>query len=365
MVKTALSVVIPEVLGDLRDYRSLRKAVTETLVNGQRAIEAARVEIYWKAGKLISGYLEGHPDETWHGRGIIDRLSADLQLEFTLLYRLVRFADLFPNFATSQNLTWSHYRELLAVADHGKRKVLAREAHEKQWPVRRLKREILKQKRETKKGAVHPSGTLVEPEWIEPGVMRVIQLESGRTVVDLGFEVYRDLSASEGKRLKAEEFVRWNSEHLRLDGASAFGDGSGNPSSSGGKSDLYFFEGELERVVDGDTLRVTVDLGFGTRARQYLRLRGLNTAEMGTVDGQKAREFVVNLFRKSRHLRPDGASAFGDGLGKPSSSGGSSSKLLRFRSRFRDPYDRYISDVWVGEVYLNQVLLDKGLAVRV
>ena len=30
-----------------------------------------------------------------------------------------------------------------------------------------------------------------------------------------------------------------------------------------------------------------------------------------------------------------------------------------------DKYDRYLADVWVGETYLNQKLIDKGLAVRV
>ena len=30
-----------------------------------------------------------------------------------------------------------------------------------------------------------------------------------------------------------------------------------------------------------------------------------------------------------------------------------------------DKYDRYLADVWVGETYVNQALIDQGLAVRV
>ena len=38
------------------------------------------------------------------------------------------------------------------------------------------------------------------------------------------------------------------------------------------ESDLYTYKAYIEKVVDGDTLLVEIDLGFDTSIRGYLRL---------------------------------------------------------------------------------------------
>jgi endonuclease YncB( thermonuclease family) len=48
----------------------------------------------------------------------------------------------------------------------------------------------------------------------------------------------------------------------------------------------------VERVVDGDTLWVVVHCGFNSFTRQKLRLRGIDTPELGSPEGEKSKRFV-------------------------------------------------------------------------
>ena len=109
------------------------------------------------------------------------------------------------------------------------------------------------------------------------------------------------------------------------------------------KDDLFTYKAFVERVVDADTLIVKIDLGFENRIRQYLRLRGIDAPELSTEAGRKAKAFVERELAKAPHVL-----------------------LTSSRS---DKYDRYLADVFYEkepgqELYLNQLLLDQGLAER-
>ena len=45
----------------------------------------------------------------------------------------------------------------------------------------------------------------------------------------------------------------------------------------------YRYLAELDRVVDGDTLDVLIDLGFYIRIKERIRLEGVDTPELGTI----------------------------------------------------------------------------------
>ncbi len=70
-----------------------------------------------------------------------------------------------------------------------------------------------------------------------------------------------------------------------------------------------------------------------------MRLRGIDTPEIPTPEGIEAKTFVEEQFKRS--------------------------KIIMIRTYRKDKYDRYLADVFVGgrEVFLNQRLLDEGLAV--
>lgn len=46
----------------------------------------------------------------------------------------------------------------------------------------------------------------------------------------------------------------------------------------------YFYKCDLERVIDGDTIDVTLNLGFDVQLKkQRLRLHGIDTPKVGPV----------------------------------------------------------------------------------
>lgn len=59
---------------------------------------------------------------------------------------------------------------------------------------------------------------------------------------------------------------------------------------------LYTYWATPARVVDGDTVDLTVDCGFGIRLAGRFRLAGVNTPELGTGEGRAARDAALGWF---------------------------------------------------------------------
>lgn len=59
---------------------------------------------------------------------------------------------------------------------------------------------------------------------------------------------------------------------------------------------MHIYEATVERVVDGDTVVLNVDLGFGVWLRkQSFRLLGINAREKSDEGGREARENLAAL----------------------------------------------------------------------
>ncbi len=65
---------------------------------------------------------------------------------------------------------------------------------------------------------------------------------------------------------------------------------------------MYTYHAKVDRVVDGDTIDLVIDLGFKITTFQRIRLRGINTPETYNVKkdseeyqrGMAAKEYVIN-----------------------------------------------------------------------
>jgi endonuclease YncB( thermonuclease family) len=113
-------------------------------------------------------------------------------------------------------------------------------------------------------------------------------------------------------------------------------------------SGLHTYTAVLERVVDGDTLLVRIDLGFDVWRVERIRLRGVDTPELKHKAGREAKQFVEKSL-----------------AGAP---------FLVLRTYKTDRYARYVADVFYHQkmkkksrvfeegYFLNQVLLDTGHA---
>ncbi|WP_346854743.1 thermonuclease family protein [uncultured Draconibacterium sp.] len=112
---------------------------------------------------------------------------------------------------------------------------------------------------------------------------------------------------------------------------------------------MYKYKAKIDRIVDGDTMDIIVDLGFKISTHQRIRLQGINTPETYNVKkdseeyrkGSLAKEFVIQRIEANNY------------------------EALIDTEKDTGKYGRYIATVWLADspVSLNQELVDKGYAV--
>jgi len=103
---------------------------------------------------------------------------------------------------------------------------------------------------------------------------------------------------------------------------------------------VYQYRGKVARVIDGDTIDVDLDLGFGVwKLKERLRLNGLDAPEMSTDAGKAARAWLLLLL-------PVGTAAHVE------------------TAKF-DKYGRYLAEVWLPGtgINLSAALIAAGHAV--
>ena len=286
-------------------YTRLRDAVRKTLLEGQRLIERQKVQTYWETGRLIHRHILQYKERADYGTYVIQKLSEDLKISERLLYQVAQFARAFPIVNRGSLLTWTHYRALSRVEDPQERRRLIERAEREQWPGRELSSEIAKRNQAALEIPPPPqTGTRYTPKLGKLDTYQTVETEQG-LLLDLGFSTF---------------IKRPGLEKLPIPP----------------KSDLYTYRAAVEKVIDADTLWARIDLGFNISVRQKLRLRGIDSPELNTPEGQKAKKFA--------ETRLNSAASVIITTTKP------------------DKYDRYLSDVWIDGVNLNKLLLEQGLA---
>jgi len=296
-------------------YAQLLTAVRQSFAAGRgRALEAVdreKVRTAWEVGQLILKHVLANQKRADYGAYVIKKLSKDLGISETELGYMVEFARAYPIARPAGQLPWSHYQALLSINDPEKRDTLAKEAKKGNWPRTRLRAEV----RKVKGKQFVPPGCLTPLKGV-PGIYAVTTWQ-GKPAYDLGFSIYK--------------IIAGNPETTPPDPACL--------ADSVRRAHLFTYHGTVLEVVDGDTLWVAVDLGFDTGITQKLRLRGIDAPEVDSTTGQEAKKFLEARFRKSNAIL-----------------------LTTSKS---DKYDRYLADIYQGNTYLNQLLLNEGLASAV
>lgn len=114
---------------------------------------------------------------------------------------------------------------------------------------------------------------------------------------------------------------------------------------------MYQYKAKIDRIVDGDTIDIIVDLGFKITTNQRIRLKGINTPETYNVKrdsdeykkGTIAKEFVMKRITENN------------------------SEALIETDKDTGKYGRYIATIWLAdsEISLNDELVEKGFAIVV
>ena len=117
--------------------------------NAIRAVNLEYVRTKWRIGQHIVEFEQQGKTRAKYGTGLIERLARDLTARHgrgfsrsKLIYARL-FYIAFPKSATlSHLLSWSHYLEILKVADPVGQQFYALECARSNWGVRELRRQI-------------------------------------------------------------------------------------------------------------------------------------------------------------------------------------------------------------------------------
>ena len=333
----------PEKISNVQTYDQLVHAIREARAASEKRVEQAvdqeKVREAWEIGKLIHEHILLHKERADYGKRILIRLAGDLEMSETELGYMLQFVHTYPISPPAGKLSWAHYRELLSLNDEEERREVATKAEKEGWGRDRVREEVRR-----RQAARNPSQEKA-PEPVltatpgKVGVYRVIRAKvgpfAGELALDLGFASYFQPD-------KINQFKEGDIVHTRpsLRGSASNKAEAISVLKNASLSDLYTYRAYVSEVLDGDTFKAVIDLGFDFVTEQKLRLRGLDAPEIESKDGKEAKAFLERILKKNN----------GPVLIKTVKS---------------DKYDRYLADVWVGETYLNQKLIDAGLAVRV
>ena len=325
-------------------YPGLRQQIESLLTDGRQfsrqAAEWEKIETYWFIGDAIQQHLQslGGPER---GDETVRNLSKDLHLGLTTLYEILRFRRCISSFHARENIGWSHYKALMHLPPERMRHY-EQLADDNAWTTRQLKRAIDADSDTVPVDDGLPAVSPLRAYFGDPYTYRVVEdavPPAHAPAIDFGFHQVVVPDA----RLQGFE-TTCVGDVVTVDPV------SGKATVRAGRPQLWTYVAYVRRVIDGDTLDVVIDLGLGQRAFPRIRLRGIDTPELYTDAGRRAREFV------EAKLAVD--------------------DMIVVATRRTDTYGRYLGDVKYldgnsdpGEVlgkgiYLNRQLLDEGLARR-
>ncbi len=102
----------------------------------------------------------------------------------------------------------------------------------------------------------------------------------------------------------------------------------------------YYYNSRVEKVIDGDTVRLDIDLGFTVHWKSNCRLYGVNAPELNSKDPEQK----VKAYEAKQYLidnLPD---------------------QVVIQSLELDKYGRPLVDIYVDKRLINEELIEKGLA---
>ena len=335
----------------LNNYTKLLLEIKNYIQEAQNKVTREKVVLSWQIGKIIDEHLSKNIKSNY-GEKLFDQLEQDINIAKKMLYKMRNFYQSYPTLPKDDNkLNWSHYRILSGIKKDQERKYFEDLTKEQGWGTNRLQQEVTKSKnilakkskeefakKDTKNTTSKKKAVIAKLNY-ERGQLfsyPLIKLDdTGKSCIDLGFNIFREVkenlpntSAIEVvKKKETYSFIKSNSVSHKFNTYKAY----------------------LERVVDGDTIRVTLDLGFETFHKEILRLRGIDAPEMSSAAGKKSFKILKDILKDI--------------------------PFLIIKTTKIDIYGRYVADVYVPTskdnidptqvadegVYLNQLLLDRGL----
>jgi micrococcal nuclease len=183
-----------------------------------------------------------------------------------------------------------------------------------------------------------------------------LQARSKELLLDLGFKHRLEMSLFPRARFTEGMIVTAAEGSFSLTQAEGADDTS-----------LYTYKARVEEVLDGDTLKVDFLLGLGNRKGETIRLNSIDCPEINTPEGKAAKRFVeselagseFNTVQSVRTRKEKWGRYLDDVFYTPARD------ITTPAGRTRSIGSGYTGKDKTHSIYLNQLLLDKGHAVRV
>jgi len=100
---------------------------------------------------------------------------------------------------------------------------------------------------------------------------------------------------------------------------------------------MYQYKAIVDRVVDGDTLVLLVDVGFSITIKEKFRLNYINAPELSTKEGQAVKQIVIDKLQ---------------------------GKSVEISCEGKDKYGRWLAVIYQDGVNINQWFMDNAYAVK-
>ena len=321
-----------------KNYQNLVNEIQTIIGNSQQKIaqEIAfeKILMAWNIGQIIEGHLL---EQNLEGDGVFSQLEEDIAIAKNSLYQMRKFYQTYPQAPSKDKaLSWSHYRDLLRIKDDKKRQYFEGFALENNLSSKDLQKEISENNRKERQVTLDQNAKLP----FDRGELFIYKTRkfksSDKVFLDLGFNIFNDIEADLGaddllvRSIKDDDSFTLNQAQVT-------------------RRKLHCYKAYLEKVVDGDTLNVILDLGFNIRHKEIIRLAKINSPERKTLEGKNASQKLSEILEEV--------------------------PFLIIKTKKIDIFGRYVADVFLpskGEkdaqkaasegVYLNQMLLDLGVA---
>ncbi len=135
-----------------KTYEGLVEQISERYERGRRsaaiAVNSHIVDTYWNVGRDIVEFEQHGSDRAAYGARLLEKLSKDLTtrhgkgFSMSNLSRMRQFYTAYPILAkASQELSWSHYVELLQIDDPLERSFYEQQTLLERWSIPELKRQ--------------------------------------------------------------------------------------------------------------------------------------------------------------------------------------------------------------------------------
>ena len=322
----------------LKNYSKLlaeiQKLITQTQKNIVQTVNRQKVVMSWQIGREIDTHLKSD-ERAEYGKQMFEELEKDTAIAKSVLYQMRAFYKAYPTLPVAENdLSWSHYRNLAAIENDEKRQIFEELTVKNNLSSGDLQLAVADSKASEKKKIKPKTNTKLTRPQAQLFTYKIVeQLGFVGKKIDLGFSIFAEIKT----KFKDGEIVE--SQKILLKKSAV------TPAA------MHCYKAILERVVDGDTLHVNLDLGFGITHKEILRLAKINAPEADTKEGVKSFLALKKILKDV--------------------------PFLVVKTNKTDIYGRYVAEVFFGKkgekdaqevakngVYLNQLLLDLGVVEK-